>query len=81
MTNQYQPAHADRGETPLRERIDMALAKRPWRVAVYVEGATKPVRTFPGYLTEGDAQGYADHLTAQAKQAGWTHRIRVEKAI
>jgi hypothetical protein len=57
----------------------MMSQTHPYRVAAYNEGATVPIRTFEGCKTESDAQGFADHLTAQAKQHGWTLRFRIEK--
>ena len=53
---------------------------RPWRVAVYVEGSRVPVRVFDRYLTERDAQGFADVLIAQNTRNGSTHVVRVEHA-
>lgn len=49
-----------------------------WQVAVYVEGARVPVRTFPGYISERDAAGFKDVLDEQNRRNGSTHVVRVE---
>lgn len=52
----------------------------PYTVAVYHEGAQTPVRTFPGYKTEGAAMRYAEVLREQARTNGWVFKVRVERA-
>lgn len=58
----------------------MEKINRRYFVCCYKETDTEPFRQFGPYLTANDAQGFADHLTAQAKQNKWDWSdVRVKK--
>jgi hypothetical protein len=56
----------------------MAAGLTWYRVAVYINGADLPIRSFPGYATEQQAETAAEILRSQCARNGWTHAIRVE---
>jgi hypothetical protein len=49
-----------------------------FRVCIYVDGATVPVRTYPSG-TYAEAETIAGRLGEQLRRNGWAHVIRIEE--